>query len=533
MEHISVTCKNKILEPFYLAICVLYFKSQTTFRNFRLVSSNCLEGIRCIRINPELEFPDYNFYFQFFPRINTLRGDIIQIQKILKKNQLQQITFIEATKLICLSEVDDILLRKIRVAHITSSDLPQLRKCDVIKKVIVRCVNNFTSHIRYLNCPQCAQFSFMKCCVAYAKLIIKYHEQYPQTIIKLFDLNQHQDLPRYKSDNLKYFDSNMYEISLKNTEDVDFGEFFNIFSPESNKEEGSPSITQSNKGGDIDVIESSEKLMKMQQEAINERLLLKHKNMCEKMLVLAKNSYERYNENYTVFEHFFNEIIATETTQLLRKYNVFDKPLISTLLLGVTTMDIRILNNQLQFFNLSMFYTLQHLVVDIKQTVDTNIVLPDLLSFSLFVQTDGLITFLNLPQITSLKKLKLRCNTKSVELPQTLFDNNADVDIVVYSLTPVELIGPNILSFASLNLVGNFTCESIALDLLTEYQLIDIPLLQTVVINCYGIPYSNVKNKIRDACASIVNESNNIQKVFVDCNGVKTIFYDAEKDFWI
>ncbi|KAL7717353.1 F-box domain-containing protein [Entamoeba marina] len=126
------------LETMYMANVLLYIHTETCFRNFRLVSKKCKEAIACLRINPRMVYDNYKFLFMFFPKLNTISGDVMKIQNALTKDQLEQITWIDCNmNYVTPSEIKEELVSKIISLRIHSMDIHLTRNFPFLKKLVI------------------------------------------------------------------------------------------------------------------------------------------------------------------------------------------------------------------------------------------------------------------------------------------------------------------------------------------------------------------------------------------------------------
>ncbi|KAL7711942.1 Uncharacterized protein QTN25_010402 [Entamoeba marina] len=126
------------LQQIYLANVILYCKTETVLRNLRMVSKRCRDAIRMLRIQPALNYPNYQFINQFFPNINTLYGRINTITKQLKPNELEQIHWFDlSTSITFCQDIPLTLYSKIKKLYIYASDFEYVTKFCNLETLII------------------------------------------------------------------------------------------------------------------------------------------------------------------------------------------------------------------------------------------------------------------------------------------------------------------------------------------------------------------------------------------------------------
>ncbi|ELP90260.1 hypothetical protein EIN_339610 [Entamoeba invadens IP1] len=127
------------LEMIYQANVVLYIDRETTLRNYRLVNKRAHEAIRCLKVNPRSIYLGYNFLFNFFPRLNTLTGNLNTMVRSLTQKQINQITWFDCACAVIFPETfDNTILSKIITISIPKESICYVQThCPKVRKIVV------------------------------------------------------------------------------------------------------------------------------------------------------------------------------------------------------------------------------------------------------------------------------------------------------------------------------------------------------------------------------------------------------------
>ncbi|KAL7717626.1 Uncharacterized protein QTN25_005022 [Entamoeba marina] len=148
------------LETFYLASVLLYVSDLKTFQTIRMVSKNCFEAGRTLRINPYgLKLP-LNTICKSFSKIKTLRAPLSDIQKYCSQQQLKRITWFQCDEnLIDFNKIQPRYYKQIYSIYLDSEYLPKVSSLPNLKKLRVDLTTKLNT-IKSLSLPIVNQIIF-------------------------------------------------------------------------------------------------------------------------------------------------------------------------------------------------------------------------------------------------------------------------------------------------------------------------------------------------------------------------------------
>ncbi|ELP95174.1 hypothetical protein EIN_429500, partial [Entamoeba invadens IP1] len=127
------------LEPFYLSSVLLYITHRSVLTTFQAVNKKCNDAIQMLRINPPLFFFRLPFIFNFFPNLSTLRGNLIEFQNSISKEQLTQISWIESTVIIPFNLINTSLYNKITEIRLSPVCALECYKLMNLRRLFIFC----------------------------------------------------------------------------------------------------------------------------------------------------------------------------------------------------------------------------------------------------------------------------------------------------------------------------------------------------------------------------------------------------------
>ncbi|ELP94511.1 hypothetical protein EIN_209300 [Entamoeba invadens IP1] len=359
---------------------LFYIVDETTLITFRLINKKCQDSIFCLKVNPRTTNLNINFLFVFFPRLNTLTGNLNLICNSLTLKQLNQISWFDTSNMLTDPTLfDQIYLDKIITIKVDTVNFEYVHShCPKVRKIVLYISDTYTI-------PS-LKFSVLK------KLILKKRGKYEQEV---------------------------FALEFSNTNPDTFIGFSNVYCRDIKID----NIHKNNRFSEVHYLEECDGEFEDSDTWSDEDSYRENTLDYDVELELKSKINAYFAENTPLFTPPVSVIKNCNKSTLDIKSLKRNKIITTDASNNLFNVEITIDNNTLEVLDFSNFDNLKVLRILLKKSVateirvpDTEIVLPKLIVFEVVSKSQSLVNFIGTRTQSKIEKLNIQCPIKSIEL---------------------------------------------------------------------------------------------------------------------